>query len=249
MARDLSTLQALLTTETSAAVPRISAAQLLDAPENKALMELWTELPNDASVYANRKIAVIATDGVEEIELTTILHYFKSRGAAVDLISPKKPNYPAYLGLQIPEQRATHILTIHYIETAGWIPFDKTIDDVAASQYDAFIIPGGSWNPDALRAEPKATRLMNKAAEAGKIVAAICHGPWVLSDAGVLKGKRATAWWSIRPDLENAGATYLDEAVVVDGNFVTSRAPIDLAPFVEAIGGLLTADRYDARKL
>jgi protease I len=241
MANTLSTLQALLTTETSAAAPRISVAQLLDAPENRALNDLWTKVPTDASVYANKKIAVIATDGVEEIELTTILHYFKSRGAAVDLVSPKKPKYPAYHGLQIPDQRATHILTIHFIETAGWIPFDRTLDDVAVSQYDAFIIPGGCWNPDALRAEPKLISLIQKAARAGKIVAAICHGPWLLSDAAILKGKRATAWWSIRPDLENAGARYLDEPVVVDGNFVTSRAPIDLAPFVEAVGGLLTA--------
>lgn len=243
MATTPSTLQALLATETSAALPRISAAQLLNAPENKALKELWTEPPTDASVFANKTIAVIATDGVEEIELTTILHYFNSRGAAVDLIAPKKPSYPAYLGMQIPEQRATHILAIHYIETAGWIAFDKTLDDVTASDYDVFIVPGGSWNPDALRADPKVTGLISKAAEAGKIVAAICHGPWVLSDAGVLKGKRATAWWSTRPDIENAGATYLDEPVVVDGKFVTSRAPIDLAPFVEAIAGLLTASR------
>jgi protease I len=241
MANIVSTLQALLTAETSAAVPRISAAQLLDAPENKALKELWTEPPTDAAAYAKKRIAVIATDGVEEIELTTILHYFKSRGALVELISPPKPSYPAFLGMQIPEQRRTHILTIHYIETAGWIAFDKTLDEVAVSQYDAFIVPGGSWNPDALRADTQATSLIKQAAEAGKIVAAICHGPWVLSDAGVLKGKRATAWWSTRPDLENAGTTYLDEAVVVDGNFVTSRAPIDLVPFVEAVGALLTA--------
>jgi protease I len=243
MATNPSTLQALLATETSAALPRISAAQLLNAPENRALKELWTEPPTDTSVFANKKIAVIATDGVEEIELTTILHYFKARGAVVHLVAPKKPSYPAYLGLQIPEQRTTHILTIHYIETAGWIAFDKTLDDVEISQYDVFIVPGGSWNPDALRAEPKATGLIKEAANAGKIVAAVCHGPWVLSDAGVLKGKRATAWWATRPDLENAGAAYLDEAVVVDGNIVTSRAPIDLAPFVLAIGELLTNSR------
>jgi protease I len=241
MATSLSALQALLATEASPSFPRISAAQLLNAPENKSLKELWTEAPTNESVFANKKIAVISTDGVEEIELTTILHYFKSRGALVDLVSPKKPSYPAYLGLQIPEQRATHILTIRYIETAGWVAFDKTLDDVTASEYDVFIIPGGGWNPDALRADPKVTGLIRKAAEAGKIVAAICHGPWVLSDAGVLKGKRATAWWSTRPDLENAGATYLDEPVVVDGKFVTSRAPIDLAPFVHAITDLLTA--------
>jgi protease I len=240
MANSLSTLQGLLSTEASAALPRISTAQLLDAPENKALKDLWTEPPTNPSEFAGKKIAVISTDGVEEIELMTILHYFKSRGASLDLIAPKKPSYPRYLGMQIPEQRATHILTIHYIETAGWIAFDKTLDNVSASDYDAFIIPGGSWNPDALRAESKVIGLVSEAARAGKVVAAVCHGPWVLSDAGVLKGKRVTAWWSIRPDLENAGATYVDEPVVVDGNIVTSRAPIDLAPFVHAIGELLT---------
>lgn len=239
MANTPSTLQALLNTESSAALPRISAAQLLDAPENKALRELWTEVPTNPAEFSGKKIAVISTDGVEEIELTTVLHHFKSRGASVDLIAPKKPSYPNYLGLQIPEQRATHIVTIHYIETAGWIAFDKTLDQAAVSDYDAFIIPGGSWNPDALRADPKVTGLISAAAKAGKVVAAICHGPWVLSDAGVLKGKRATAWWSTRPDLENAGATFVDEPVVVDGNVVTSRAPIDLAPFVHAIGELL----------
>jgi protease I len=102
------------------------------------------------------------------------------------------------------------------------------------------MIPGGSWNADALRADTNVTDLVSAAAKAGKVVAAICHGPWVLSDAGVLKGKRATAWWSIRLDLENAGATFVDKPVVVDENVVTSRAPIDLAPFVHAIGQLIT---------
>ena len=240
MADNPSTLQALLNTESSAALPRLSTSQLLDAPENKALKELWTESPTNPSALVNKRIAVISTDGVEEIELTTILHYFKSHGASVDLIAPQKPSYPRHLGIQVPEQRATHILTIHYIETAGWLAFDKTLDSVSVTQYDAFIIPGGSWNPDALRAEPKVISLIGEATKAGKVVAAVCHGPWILSDAGVLKGKQATAWWSIRPDLENAGATYLDQPVVVDGNIVTSRAPIDLAPFVDAISRLLT---------
>lgn len=133
-------------------------------------------------------------------------------------------------------------MTVHYIETAGWVPFDRTLDSVKVGEYDVFIVPGGSWNPDALRAEQRAIQLIREAADAGKIVAAVCHGPWVLSDAGVLKGKRATAWWAMRPDLENAGATYLDQPVVVDGKVVTSRAPIDLAPFVGAISDLLDAD-------
>src|SRR5271154_3322771 len=109
MANTLTEFQALLSTESSAALPRLSTAQLLDAPENSALKQLWVESPTNPSEFVGKKIAVISTDGVEEIELTTILHYFKSRGASVDLIAPKKPSYPRFLGLQIPDQRATHI--------------------------------------------------------------------------------------------------------------------------------------------
>lgn len=238
-----SAFQTLLATETSAAFPRISGAQLLDAPENAALRQIWTDPPSDPLAYAGKRIAVIATDGVEEIELTTILHFFKARGAVTHLIAPKKPKYPAYHGIQIPAVRETHILTIHYIETAGWVAFDKTLDEVDASAYDAFIVPGGAWNPDTLRADPQVRQLLQDAAAAGKILAAICHGPWVLSDAGLLRGKRATAWWSTQPDLENAGATFVDAPVVVDGNTVTSRAPIDLAPFVHAVGERLSEAR------
>ncbi|WP_201449730.1 DJ-1/PfpI family protein [Bradyrhizobium sp. Ai1a-2] len=110
-----------------------------------------------------------------------------------------------------------------------------------AKDYNAVIIPGGVWNPDALRAEAGAIRFVQDAAAADKIVTAICHGPWVLSDAGVLRGKRATGWWSIKPDLENAGATFVDEPAVTDGKIATARAPIDLAAFVEAIDKLLAA--------
>lgn len=231
-----SSFQTILAAETSAAVPRLSTAQLLNAPENKAIRDIWVEPAPSAAIYAGKRIAVISTDGVEEIELTTVLHFFKSRGATTHLIAPKKPAYPPSLGVQIPDLRATHILTIRYIETAGWIAIDRTLDDVDASAYDAFIVPGGSWNPDALRADAKVIRLLKDAATAAKTVAAICHGPWVLSDAGLLKGKKVAAWWSIRPDLENAGATFVDEPVVSDGNIITSRAPNDLAAFVHAIG-------------
>jgi len=103
------------------------------------------------------------------------------------------------------------------------------------------IIPGGVWNPDTLRGDAKAIGFVQEAAAAGKIVAAICHGPWVLSDAGLTRGKRATGWWSIKPDLENAGATFIDEPAISDGKIVTARAPIDLAAFVHAIDDLLVA--------
>ncbi len=243
MTTALSPFQALLATEASAALPRISGAQLLDAPENLALRKIWTEPPVDPAALAGKRIGVIATDGVEEIELTTVLHFFKTRGAVTHLIAPKKPTYPAYLGLQVPAVRETHILTIRFIETGGWIAFDKTVGEVSEADYDAYIIPGGAWNPDTLRADPEVRALLQKAASTGKILAAICHGPWVLSDAGLLEGKRVTAWWSTRPDLENAGATFLDEPVVVDNNIVTSRAPIDLAPFVHAVAERLGSNR------
>jgi protease I len=245
MATVASAFQALLASETSAALPRISAALLLDSPLNAALRQIWTDPPASPAAYAGKQIAVIATDGVEEIELTTVLHYFRQRGASTHLVAPRKPTYPAHLGLQIPAVRDSHILTVHYIETAGWIAFDKTVDEIDVSNYDAFIIPGGAWNPDTLRSDLQVRRLLQAAGNAGKIVAAICHGPWVLSDAGLLNGKRATAWWSTQPDLENAGATFIDEPVVVDGNVVTSRAPIDLAPFVHAVGEKLLTTRQD----
>ena len=157
------------------------------------------------------------------------------------MIAPEKPAYPDYLGLQIPAVRETHILTINFVATSGWIRFDRHLEDAAAQDYDVVIVPGGVWNPDTLRGDAKAIGFVQAAAAAGKIVAAVCHGPWVLSDAGLTRGKRATGWWSIKPDLENAGATYVDEPAVTDGKIVTARAPIDLAAFVHAIDDLLVA--------
>lgn len=239
MTQSISPLRALLNVEASASVPRLSNAQMLDAPQNSAIRDIWLLPPDNPKLHAGRKVAVIATDGVEEIELTTVLHYYRSRGAQVDLIAPKKPTYPDSLGIQIPTVRETHILTITYIATGGWIKFDRHLEDASAKNYDVLIVPGGVWNPDTLRADANAIRFVQEAAAAGKIVAAICHGPWVLSDAGLTRGKRATGWWTIRPDLENAGATFIDEPAVTDGKIVTARAPIDLAAFVHAIDDLL----------
>jgi protease I len=229
----------LAASETSAAVPRISNAKMLSEPENKGIHDIWVNEPENTKEFAGKRIAVIATDGVEEIELTTVLHFFRSRGASVHLVSPKKPDFPAIFGIEIPDIRATHIQTIHYIETAGWIAFDRLLDSVSESEYDAAVIPGGVWNPDSLRADPKVLDFICAMAAKGKIVASICHGPWVLADAGLLKGRRATAWWSMKNDLTNAGATYIDEPVVIDGKFITSRSPTDLAEFVAAVGAAL----------
>src|ERR1700733_10057778 len=235
MTQLISPMRALLNLEASASVLKLSSAQMLDAPENSEIRDIWLLPPDNPNLHAGRRVAVVATDGVEEIELNTVLYYFRSRGARVDLISPQKPSYPDFLGLQIPTVRETHIMTITFIATGGWIKFDRLLEDASAKDYDVVIVPGGVWNPDTLRNDAKVIGFVQAAAAAGKIIAAICHGPWVLSDAGLIRGKRATGWWSIKPDLENAGATYIDEPAVTDGKIVTSRAPIDLAAFVNAI--------------
>jgi protease I len=239
MTKTISPMKALLSAKASAAVLKLSTAQMLDAPENSEVRDIWLLPPENQNLHTGRRIAVIATDGVEEIELNTILHYYRARGASVDLIVPKKPSFPYYLGVQVPDVRATHILTINFIATSGWVRFDREIDSASASDYDVVIVPGGVWNPDALRADAKVIGFLQAAAAESKIVAAVCHGPWVLSDAGLLRGKRATAWWSIKPDLVNAGATFIDEPAITDGKIVTARAPIDLAAFVHAIDKLL----------
>ena len=239
MAQNISLLKALLNVEASPSVPKLSSAQMLDAPENKAIQDIWVLRPDRPELHLGRRIAVLATDGVEEIEVTTVLHYFRSRGAQVDLIAPRLPSYPAYLGIQFPAIRETHIMTITYIAEGGWIKFDRLLEEAKSEDYEVVIIPGGTWNPDTLRAEAKAISFVQEMAAADKIVAAICHGPWVISDAGLTRGKRVTGWWTIRPDLQNAGATFIDEPAVTDGKIVTARAPIDLAAFVEAIDNLL----------
>jgi protease I len=234
-----SLLKALLSGEASPSAPRISSAQLLDAPENKEIQDIWAIPPENPRLHAGRSVAVLATDGVEEIEINTVIHFFRERGARVDLVAPRLAAYPPSLGIQFPTLRETHIMAINFIATGGWIKFDRLLEDASDADYDVVIVPGGAWNPDILRGEAKAISFVQRAASTGKIVAAVCHGPWVISDAGLLRGKRATGWSTIRPDLENAGATFIDEPAVTDGNIVTARGPTDLAAFVHAIERLM----------
>src|SRR3979490_55009 len=164
MTQTISPLRALLNVEASASLPRLSNAQMLDAPENSAIRDIWVLPPDKPKLHAGRKVAVVATDGVEEIELTTVLHYFRSRGAQVDLIAPKKPSSPDFLGLQTPPLRETHIMTITFIATGGWIRFDRHLQDASAKDYDVVIIPGGGWNPHTLRNHAKAMRFVQEGA-------------------------------------------------------------------------------------
>lgn len=168
---------------------------------------------------SNSTILIVATDGFEESELFGPLRILGDRGAEVKLASPDLKPIQA---------------TVHD-DPGKTVRPDLTVDQVRVEDYDALILPGGVRNPDQLRTNKAAIDLIRAFAEAGKPVAAICHGPWLLVEADLLRGKKATSWPSIRTDLRNAGANVVDEPAVTDGNIVTSRNPDDVPAFTEAL--------------
>lgn len=202
----------------------------------------------DPLLLKGKRIALLSTDGVEEVEITFMYELLKDRGATVDLVAPRAPAYPSRFAVQVPAVRKTHILTSHYMDNAGWMKIDRYVEEVNASEYDAVILPGGAWNPDALRANEPSLAFLKAMDGQKKLVSAICHGSQTLINAGLVNGKRITSWWSMQIDLANAGGTVIDEPVVVDGNLITSRAPIDLADFLDAIVSKLTDQRTMAKK-
>ncbi len=169
------------------------------------------------------RVLIVASDGFEEWELFGPREILTRLGAEVVLAAPKLDPIQA---------------TVHD-DPGKTIRPDLTIDQVNADDFDALILPGGVRNPDHLRMNVKAIALIQRFAEQGKPVAAICHGPWLLVEADVLRGRTATSWPSIRTDLRNAGATVVDEMVVVDGNIVTSRKPEDVEEFTRAVIDLI----------
>jgi protease I len=203
-------------------------------PENVAIRRMLAEKVNPAELKGKR-IAIVTTDGVEEIELTFVQKILSDRGAKVEIVSPQRPEYPAKFAAQVPEVRKTHITTVHWMENGGLLKIDRFINQIKAEEYDAVFVPGGAWNPDGLRGDANVLKFIQNMNSRNKIVASICHGPQVLISAGIVKGKSTTAWWSMMVDLQNAGSTVKDQPVVVDGNMITSRGPIDLAPFAEAL--------------
>lgn len=168
---------------------------------------------------AEAKILIVATNRFEESELFGPREILLSRGASVTLASP---DLDEIMG------------TVHD-EPGKRIKPDITLDEVKAAEFDALLLPGGVGNPDQLRMNEDAVGLVREFANSGKPVAAICHGPWLLVEADVLRGRKATSWPSIRTDLKNAGADVVDEEAVTDGNIVTSRKPDDVPAFTEAL--------------
>jgi protease I len=173
----------------------------------------------------DKHVLIMATDRFEESELFGPLEILRARGATVSLASLEMKSIMG---------------TVHDEPGKSIMP-DLLIGDVDMDDYDALLLPGGVGNPDRLRAEPAAVALVRAFADEGKPVAAICHGPWLLVEADVVRGRRVTSWPSIRTDLRNAGGDVVDEAAAVDGNIITSRNPDDVPAFTEALANALLA--------
>lgn len=161
------------------------------------------------------KVAILVANGFEQIEMTDPREALLTAGAQVDLISPEEGEVKGW----------------KHTEWGDKFRVDVPLDRARADRYDALLLPGGVLNPDKLRINPQALDFVRAFFDAGKPVAAICHGPWTLIDAGVVRGRRVTSYPSIRKDLENAGARWTDAEVVVDQGLVTSRKPDDLPAF------------------
>jgi protease I len=164
-----------------------------------------------------RRIAALAADGFEKVELVIPMNALRAAGARVDVISLRHGN----------------IRGVNLHEPASRVHVDKTVLEANPAEYDGLLLPGGFISPDLLRQSAEARGFVRAFDQAGKPVASLCHGPWVLASAGLLQGRTLTSWPGVRDDLVNAGATWLDQQVVRDGNLLTSRGPQDLVPFVQ----------------
>jgi protease I len=161
------------------------------------------------------RVAVLATDGVEQVELTEPVNALRRKGVDVAIIAP----------------RSGQIQGMNHHDKGEKLTVDHDLTSVSPDRFDALVLPGGVANPDALRTDAKAVAFVRHFIEAGKPIAAICHAPWTLIEANGVKGRIMTSWPSLKTDLRNAGAQWEDRSVVVDGNLVTSRKPDDLPDF------------------
>jgi len=181
---------------------------------------------------SGKRVAVLATDGFEQSELTEPVNQLKQAGATV------------------------HVVSIKSGQIRGWdkkdwgdsIDVDKTVDEIDGTEYDALVLPGGVINPDRLRMNTRAVALVRKMFNDKKPIGAICHGPWMLVEADVVKDRKVTSWQSLRTDLRNAGAEWVDGEAIVDQGLITSRSPDDLPAFCNKLIEEIGEGRHEVRE-
>lgn len=169
----------------------------------------------ETNTLQGKRVAILVADGFEQVELTGPKAALERAGARTSIVSPS----------------AQRVQGWNHFDKADQFPVDVPLNGAASQDFDALLLPGGVANPDQLRIVPRAVSFIREFFEAGKPVAAICHGLWPLIDAGVVKGRTVTSWPSLKADLMNAGATWVDREVVTDNGFVSSRKPDDLPAF------------------
>jgi protease I len=176
---------------------------------------------------AGKRVAVLMTDGVEQIEYTSPRSFLEQHGAQVVLLAPKKAG--------------ESVQGFNHMSPGDKFKVEKNVKEAKPNDYDGLVLPGGAANPAQLRLSPESIAFIREFAESDKPIAAICHGPWTLIDAGVAMSKHMTSWPGLQQDLINAGAEWTDEQVVIDGRLITSRKPDDLPAFNDAMLKELTA--------
>jgi protease I len=178
------------------------------------------------------KVAILVENGFEQIELVEPRQALNEAGAETRIVSPKSQCVRGW----------------NFTDWGEEFPVDISLDRARPDDFDALLLPGGVMNPDTLRIQPKAVEFIKAFFDAGKPVASICHGPWTVIEAGAARGRRIASWASLKTDLRNAGAEWVDEEVVIDGNLVTSRKPDDIPAFNREMINQFAGARPQARK-
>jgi protease I len=182
---------------------------------------------SQSQALQGKRVAILMTDGVEQVEYTGPRSFLEQQGAQVTLVSPKAPG--------------EEIQGFKHLDLGDKFKVEMHVRDARPGDFDALVLPGGVANPDQLRLSTESIDFIREFGHAGKPIAAICHGPWTLIDADLVTGRRMTSWPTLQVDLRNAGAQWSDEQVVVDGKLVTSRKPDDIPAFNQALLSELTA--------
>lgn len=185
-----------------------------------------------AQTLQGKRVAVLAAEGVEQVELVEPRKAITDAGAEVELLSIKSGEIQAFN---------------HDVEPADTFPVDRVVSEASVDDYDALFLPGGTTNPDHLRQDQDAVAFVRDFFKAGKPVGVICHGPWTLIEADVVRGRKLTSWPSLRTDLRNAGAEVLDQEVVTDQGLVSSRGPQDLKAFCQKIVEEFAEGKHEAQ--